>query len=764
MLFLHGSKDASKRVAPSIWSLDSGYQSSSLVSNKSLEELALAQPFTSQALLSNGYLQSPIEEDTAFPTKAYFNSDYFLPELEREGEACLQCEFWRITNPDEDIKCENCRIPAIVEPVLAVFASTGSSVGQDSDFPPWKSEGSKEKVLNTLDCATRCSACELSALIDTSAPSPCQSCARHSELLSPISPASPEYKIRPSRAGRNPKLPLRALNQLQAWLDANQDDPYPSAEVKRQLAQECGITEKQINTWMTNARARKLNPLDTWLSSGSDNDAAHESDIASAAHTPVYTTGFSYIPDNYLSVRGKNPGSVSGSSAFSAGNVRPQPSRRGKKKNYRRTNQTPSTSKLNSPTLTTSPISPARNNAQTDQEMWQCTFCKRSLVPKSWRRHEETQHRPKAEWTCMLHGPSLSFPSRINSQPHSHSNAPSSCCAFCMHKNPSEDHFSKHHRISECAKRPINERTFYRPDHLRQHIKNFHGATLHNIVQGRWKRDADVDEKRYTCGFCGVWLENWNRREAHIAGHFKEGVTMEDWTDPETWQQQKRNKHPSVHTSMSMDMDIDMDIDMAIDTDAVEEKDKKQHIKGKTEKQEKHISGFARLSRTLTRRSTRRFDTPEQTQTQTQTLSQPTSSSSSSSVFVNTFAPHRALPAAAASTPMTYPPPNHIGYSAPPVLPDINIDPLINDDGYGNLINWSQMHTNDDDDNNIYNGDMGLGMSMDMSMDMDMSMAPDTTHFVNPNYVDAEFEGHGRDWERHGGSSAWPWFGSAGPW
>ena len=590
-----------------------------------------------------------------FATKTTNENKYHLPELKG---TCLICEFLESTNPGKDIKCEDCRVPQAIQPNLLVFTQTSFQ------REPYRTRG---RAPSNSQPATRCTACELSTLIDPSGSFSCPSCPPTATRSSPIAPSS-EFKVRRSRAGRNSKLPPTALTRLQAWLGAHQDNPYPSADEKRQLARDCGISEKQINTWFTNARARQLSPLETWLSSGSEDDGAHESDIASAADTPSYTNGFSFLSEAHAMGGRKRAGSVSGSSALSTANTRPQASRRGKKKNYRRANQPPQITE-NSPI--TSPISPVQgNNAQADQEMWQCTFCTRQLVPKSWRRHEETQHRPKSEWTCMLDGPRL-----IRTNTHSE-------CAFCMDKNPCEDHFSRHHRISECAKRPVSERTFYRPDHLRQHVKNFHGAALYEVVQNRWKRKAaDVGDKGFTCGFCGVWLENWDRRETHIAGHFKEGATMAEWKDPAVWVAQNKRKQ---------------DLDFAL------EKEKKPK-----EKEDKHASGLARLSRTLTRLSTRKFDAQEQPQPQRP----PT--------FANTFMP---IPVSMpSSAPFSYP--MNLAYSAPPQLPDINIDPLIGcDDGFGGLVDWSQMHTS--------NGDMDMGLGM--------SMAPET-QFGNTTY-DPEFD------------------------
>lgn len=491
---------------------------------------------------------------------------------------------------------------------------------------------------------SRCSACEISNMIDSKGPSNCSSCCATKtspDSLSPFSYSPYEHKVKRSRAGRASKLPLSALNTLQAWLDAHTEHPYPSAEVKKQLAQECGITEKQVTTWFTNARARQLSPLDTWLSSGSEDEGAKEEDIERAADSLANTGGFSYIPDTSNQGYMRAGSVVSASSIFSNGQARVQPSRRGKKKDYRR-NKTTQISPI-SP-LSVQPGAGANTKATTttaEQELWQCTFCRQQLVPKSWRRHEETQHHTRAQWTCMLFGPRLSANTHT-----SRPNTSSSFCAFCMLKNPSEDHFLKHHRISECAKRPVGERTFFRPDHLRQHVKNYHTSTLHDIAQVKWKREGEdrgEGNNGWTCGFCGDHLETWNKRETHIANHFKEGMKMDQWIDyplptPTTKTGKKQAKKEDKETT--------------------------------EEKVRDHSHGFSRISRPFTRRSTRNSvkSIPVPTQPQEQT-------------YTNAYT---TMPA---TTPLTM----GFAYSTAPVLPDINMDPLMGN-AYTDFVDWSQMN------------------------------------------------------------------------
>ncbi|EAT77002.2 hypothetical protein SNOG_15627 [Parastagonospora nodorum SN15] len=66
----------------------------------------------------------------------------------------------------------------------------------------------------------------------------------------------------PAAGKRVLRVPTAVLHRLQAWLKANISNPYPSRDTRLALAQECGITEKQVSTWLlTNARSRKLHDV-----------------------------------------------------------------------------------------------------------------------------------------------------------------------------------------------------------------------------------------------------------------------------------------------------------------------------------------------------------------------------------------------------------------------------------------------------------------------------------------------------------------------
>lgn len=177
----------------------------------------------------------------------------------------------------------------------------------------------------------------------------------------------------------------------------------------------------------------------------------------------------------------------------------------------------------------------------------------------------------------MLYGPRVSVPNRSL-------DAPSSvCCAFCMAKDPSAEHFLHNHRIVECSKRPMAERTFLRPDHLRQHVRNFHGAGLHEVVQLRWKRGSEGKEsdegEGWQCGFCGDTLRDWGVREAHIAGHFKDGMRMSMWRT--NWGNGGSSQQQST---------------------AIRHESRDKGKEKESGKEKEH--GFAKLTRTLSRLST----------------------------------------------------------------------------------------------------------------------------------------------------------------
>ncbi|KAI8304979.1 hypothetical protein K4K61_005726 [Colletotrichum sp. SAR11_59] len=77
------------------------------------------------------------------------------------------------------------------------------------------------------------------------------------------------------------------------------------------------------------------------------------------------------------------------------------------------------------------------------------------------------------------------------------------------------------------SKKPVEDRTFYRKDHLRQHLKLVHGSNQMTRLMDKWK--VVKNNISSACGFCGAKLETWAERGDHLADHFKNGSTMTDW-------------------------------------------------------------------------------------------------------------------------------------------------------------------------------------------------------------------------------------------
>lgn len=466
--------------------------------------------------------ESPTEPVTTklnvFTTNIGTSGEFILPTVTNDSDRCVTCLLWDITNPGENLKCDDCREKAFSQHE-ALPAQDGSALAKLT-IPRLEIPKEQPSTTNKLrkDSVTRCSACEISSMIGPSMSPKCPSCSPDPNLLSPISPSQPS-QVRRSCAKRPSKLPPHALFCLKQWLRENRSNPYPDAETKDSLARECGITEKQVNTWFTNARARRLNNNSPDRSTPQSEDEGHyESGFSSVASTPICTSGVPFSHGTPVDRRASDTPNFANNGY---NQITPASNRRGKKKDYSGMNDMSPVNNQISPILTTpTATTPGKFG---EHETWQCTFCLQPIAPKSWRRHEETQHRPKRKWTCLLNGPEISLPARSPT---------STFCAFCMVKNPTREHFLQSHRIAECMNKHEDERTFLRPDHLRQHVKNFHKSTLWEVIRDVWRREGpgEADEvETWQCGFCEMDLKGWDKRETHISGHFKAGKTMQDW-------------------------------------------------------------------------------------------------------------------------------------------------------------------------------------------------------------------------------------------
>lgn len=78
------------------------------------------------------------------------------------------------------------------------------------------------------------------------------------ELSSEGVPSMDKQSITIKKKGKRgkTKIPKSALTTLKNWLTEHFQDPYPSHAEKIRLANEAGITLKQVQNWFTNARGR----------------------------------------------------------------------------------------------------------------------------------------------------------------------------------------------------------------------------------------------------------------------------------------------------------------------------------------------------------------------------------------------------------------------------------------------------------------------------------------------------------------------------
>ena len=181
---------------------------------------------------------------------------------------------------------------------------------------------------------------------------------------------------------------------------------------------------------------------------------------------------------------------------------------------------------------------------------FECTFYPASFRTRfDWSRHENTQHLSLESWICSRFGtttsqkpeqqpppPPLQQSSSSSSMLYSLWTAKSTnplqrICVYCLAPSPSGVHFQDLHSIdrvrSSCVDDDIQSRTFYRKDHLIQHLRLVHSCTFQADTMADWR--VEVSDVVSRCGFCAVAFDNWNVRREHLGRHFRAGARMRDW-------------------------------------------------------------------------------------------------------------------------------------------------------------------------------------------------------------------------------------------
>jgi hypothetical protein len=370
-------------------------------------------------------------------------------------------------------------------------------------------------------------------------------------------PATTAAAVPPPKIGA--RFSRDSVRILKNWLSSHTRHPYPSEEEKEMLQRQTGLNKTQITNWLANARRRgkvqpprsvsphikswstnsmdipqrrgtpaleAMNPLQRWQASPPEHEPASVSAIARAvtASSSALSSGlnspysFNYTDDassrslckesSASSVGTSQSSNGSFSSVYSHGSRNSWGSfgsapfnNRGRRRRRRRA---------------TPKNEGGSTNLSAPLKTFQCTFCTETFRTKhDWQRHEKSLHLSLERWVCAPDGPRAVNP-----------DTGKLCCVFCGIENPDDAHTETHNH-SACQERTLEERTFYRKDHLNQHLRLVHNVKFLDWAMKPWK--VATPEIRSRCGFCGIVMDTWTIRVDHLAEHFKTGYSMADW-------------------------------------------------------------------------------------------------------------------------------------------------------------------------------------------------------------------------------------------
>ncbi|KAK4217824.1 hypothetical protein QBC37DRAFT_369656 [Rhypophila decipiens] len=344
---------------------------------------------------------------------------------------------------------------------------------------------------------------------------------------------------------------------LKNWLSVHHKHPYPNEEEKEVLQKQTGLNKTQITNWLANARRRRkiiaprstspgvrsfssnidipqrrgtpasfdqLNPLQRWQVSPPENEPASVTAIARAVTASASTLSSGLNSPYSLNFTddgsGKSLCAVSSTSSFntshSSGGSFASAFSHGSRGSFGSMGSSMNRGRRRRRRKAVPKASGDKPGLPVPSKTFQCTFCTETFRTKhDWQRHEKSLHLSLERWVCAPNGARAFSPE--NGQVS---------CVFCGEANPDEAHIETHNH-SACQERTLGERTFYRKDHLRQHLKLVHGAKFVNWSMEQWK--VATPEIRSRCGFCGIIMDTWTIRVDHLAEHFKTGNTMADW-------------------------------------------------------------------------------------------------------------------------------------------------------------------------------------------------------------------------------------------
>ena len=354
----------------------------------------------------------------------------------------------------------------------------------------------------------------------------------------------------------NARLSREAVRVLKTWLYNHREHPYPNEQEKEELKERTGLKRTQISNWLANARRRGkvrsansaspaqdipgqepdmslMTPMERWKHSPPENEPADKSDILRALMTtpldpskprPSQPAGHvrslsrktgSSNDESSLVNSNRQPASNSVSSFetshssmsdFSFASAFSHRSSLGSfgsmdRKDRRRRRKA------------SAPVNEFAQQKARSARIFQCTFCADSFPTKyDWQRHEKSLHLALEKWTCSPEGGTAIIDDTRR-------------CVFCMACDPDDDHLISHD-FSLCHEKMPHERTFFRKDHLNQHLRLMHNVKFHHSMD-KWR--SITTEIKSRCGFCLTTFTTWKERVDHLAAHFKNGADMAHW-------------------------------------------------------------------------------------------------------------------------------------------------------------------------------------------------------------------------------------------
>ncbi|KAI1369707.1 hypothetical protein F5Y08DRAFT_292730 [Xylaria arbuscula] len=498
------------------------------------------------------YESTQLQQDTTISTFPELESDETSPEAsqfswETPEAPCTNCSHWtyqckRIREGKYKGYCTSCvalRRQCSFGPTANSCAHEGSAT-----FPanPWPTMGDRPETSIVHED-------DLAAIVNSNMPPP------QKTVIADVLPLSPRPQHQPPKIGT--RFSRESVRILKNWVVTHSHHPYPTDEERESLQKITGLNKTQITNWLANARRRgkiqptratsphigrgyaqaidvpqrrgtpglfeNMNPLQRWANSPPENEPASVTAIAravSASGSYSATSGSGRTSPNVWntsddgsarSLCNQSSASSLGTSHSSGGSFASAFS------GQSRGSSIPSFVRSNRGRRRRRRAPPKRVEEQLTQPLktFQCTFCTETFRTKhDWQRHEKSLHLSLERWICSPDGPRV-----VNSD-----NKLS--CVFCGLENPDDAHVESHN-FSGCTERTQEERTFYRKDHLRQHLRLVHDVKFLPWTMDKWRVTSPAIRSR--CGFCGVVLDSWTTRVDHLAEHFKTGNTMADW-------------------------------------------------------------------------------------------------------------------------------------------------------------------------------------------------------------------------------------------